>query len=199
MHRLMRLLAAAGLFAAVPLLAQDKAEKPAEKKADDKKPADKEPPKKEAPAPGHAQKYKPVATLVVKLTQADTKEMTIEAEAHVRSGRYGTRAERQAYTLAEDVVVRVLKLPDRLDDKNRPVPYTAEEKAKLKGNNPKLPGYHAELSALVEGQVVELELSVHRPAPGTSKKKADEEKPFVTRVVIQSDPPKMAEKEKKKK
>ena len=84
----------------------------------------------------------------------------------------------------------------------------ADEKHKLKGDDPKLPGYTAELSALTRGQVLELHLGrvkgtpPKKPAAGEKDKSGvkdktaakDKDKPIdrdlvVTMVVIMTEVP----------
>ncbi len=98
--------------------------------------------------------------------------------------------------MASDVKVRTLKMPEKTDDKGKAIPYTPQEKAKLRGD-PKLPGYAADLNSLKSGQVVELELSTTKPPNSLSKKSEDEEKPFVTMIVINEEAPQKIEKKKK--
>jgi hypothetical protein len=180
------------LLIVVPVMAQDKS---AEKKDTPKKEVS-PPTKKETPP---VKRYQSVGTITGKLVKANGDDQTVQIEARA-PGRYG-RNEKQDYSLADDVKIRVLKLPDRLDDKNKPLPYTAAEKLKLKGDDPKLPGYSTELSALNTGQLVELHLSINKPAPGAKKKdkSAEAEKPFVTMIVVSGDVPKISEKDKEKK
>jgi hypothetical protein len=190
---------AIALLFSLSLFAQDKgddkkvdakgnAEKKDEKKPeskDDKKPAEK------------ANKYQHVSTVTGTFVRSDTEEMLIEVEVPVREGR-SMHNKKETFTFVSDAKVRTIKLPERLDDNKKPIPYTPQEKAKLKGDNPKLPGYNSELSALKAGQIVDLDLSTHKSAAGAAKKKPeDQEKPFVTMIVIKEEPPKMIEKKKK--
>ena len=69
------------------------------------------------------------------------------------------------FALADDVKVRTNLLPVERDEKGRPKRVTADEKHKLKGDDPKLPGYTAELSALTRGQVLELHLGRVKGTP----------------------------------
>jgi len=181
MQRLFRWLTLAALLAAVPAVAQEKGAP----KAGDKKPDE----KKESPFAKHAAKYQIIRTITIRIGEIDPKEMTIKFD----TGRPG---QTETYTIVDDVIVRRSKLPDRRDEKNRPLPYTAQERAKLRGNDQRVPGYEAELSAVTKGQTVDLELSATKLAPGAAKKKGEPEKPFVTRIVITADEPKTPEKKK---
>ena len=78
------------------------------------------------------------------------------------------------FALADDVKVRTNFLPVERDEKGKAKRLTPEEKHKLKGDDPKLPGYTAELSGLSRGQVVEVHLS--RLKGTTPKKPAAGEK-----------------------
>lgn len=72
---------------------------------------------------------------------------------------------------AEDVKVRVQKLPLQFDDKGKPKPYTAEELKTLKGPEPSAPGYTAEYSDLKQGQTVRAYLG--RKIAAADKDKAE--------------------------
>jgi len=56
--------------------------------------------------------------------------------------------------LRDEVVVRRMNLPFAYDDKGNVKEYTPEEIQKLRGDNPKLPGYAAKLEDLENGQMV---------------------------------------------
>src|SRR5262245_13653803 len=143
------------LVNAIPLFAQDKS---AEKK---------ETPKKELPPP--AKKYQPVGTITGKLTKVNAEQKTIEIDHHVTSGKYG-RNQKDEITLADDVKIRTLKLPEKKDDKGKSIPLTDAEKQKLKGDDRKLPGYTADLSTLSSGQMVEVHLATNKSASNANKK-----------------------------
>lgn len=181
---MVRWLAVISLIVVIPVLGQEKS---SDKKSEAKKEA------------SPVKKYLPAGTITAKLTKANPNELTIEIDARVPGGKYGHN-EKQEHSLVDDVKIRTMKLPDRVDEKNKPIPYTSAEKAKLKGDDPKLPGYTAELSALNAGQIVELHLSTTKPVPGAKKKdkNAEPEKPFVTMIVILGDAPKMPDKDKAK-
>src|SRR5207249_6478301 len=141
-------------------------------------------------------KYQFVNKITAKVGKVDSKDMTLTIEVPGRSR--GSGPHHEDISLAEDVKIRAMNLPEQFDEKNKPKPYTAAEKAKLKGDNPRLPGYTAELSRLAAGQTVEIELSTNKPAPGAAKKKdAAPEKPFATMVVIVAEEPKAMDKKKK--
>ena len=134
----------AAMLLALPLLAQEKG---AEKKADtkdkvekkddakdktDKKDDKKAEPKDEKKPADKNNKYQLVNTITGKFSKLDTEEMLIEVEVRVPSGR-SLHNEKQTFTYVSDAKVRTLKLPERLDDSKKPIPYTPQEKAKLKG------------------------------------------------------------------
>lgn len=170
------------MLSVIPLFAQDKS---AEKK---------DAPKKESPpAP---KKYQPVGTIAGKLTKINTEDKTIEIDHRVASGKYG-RNQKDELKLADDVKIRTLKLPDKKDEKGNAKPLTDAEKQKLRGDDRKLPGYTAELSALTAGQMVEVHLATNKSTAST-KKNADADKPFATMIVIVSDAPKKPDKDKAK-
>src|SRR5262245_15186240 len=86
---------------AIPLFSQDKT---AEKK---------DTPKKDSqPAP---KRYQPVGTIAGKLTKINTDEKTIEIDHRVASGKYG-RNQKDELTLADDVKIRTMKLPEKKDE-----------------------------------------------------------------------------------
>lgn len=85
----------------------------------------------------------------------------------------------------ENVKVRILQLPEQFDDKGNIKEYTREEKAELKGKDKHLPGYESSLDNLKPGQVVRVNLSVHRkprptPPPAASDDKEDKGKDLKT-------------------
>lgn len=58
--------------------------------------------------------------------------------------------------LTEEPQVRFLQPRIKFDDKGKPIPYTKEELAELRGSDPKVPGYAADASDLREGQTLRL-------------------------------------------
>ena len=148
-----------------------------------------------------AKKHQSVGSITGKLKRLNADDQKIEIDVRVPSGRWSSRNVTQDFSLTDDVKVRRLYLPTRLDEKNKPIPYTNAEKHKLKGDEPKLPGYAAELSALTPGQIVELHLAVNKPAPGSKKKDktAEPDNPFVTMIVIGAEAPKMPTRDAEKK
>lgn len=180
MKILARCTVAALLTIALPILADDKTTE---------KQADKKDVPKSAPAP---KVYQSAGTLNAKVVKVDAEGMILEIET------LGRNARKQEMTMVEDVKVRMLNLPERRDEKNRPLPYTPQEKAKLKGDNTKLPGYHAELSDVKKGSIVEVHLGTNKTPPGQKKSK-EAEKPFVTMIVVAGDDPKATGDKKKAK
>lgn len=67
-------------------------------------------------------------------------------------------------TLAADVRIRSLQPPFVYDDMGNPKEYTKEELKKLKGDNPRIPGYQAELTSLESGQVLQVTLGTVKGA-----------------------------------
>lgn len=171
-----RVVSLACLLAVVPVAAQEKSAPP-------------------------TKKHQSVGTVAGKLKRVNADDQKIEIDVRVPSGRRSSRNDTQDYSLVDEVKVRRLNLPVRLNEKDKPVPYTAAEKQKLKGDDPKLPGYAAELSALSPGQIVELHLAVSKPPPGSKKKdkNAEPEKPYVTMIVIGAEAPKMPNRDGDKK
>ncbi|MBX7104315.1 MAG: hypothetical protein K1X57_09540 [Gemmataceae bacterium] len=167
MTTIIRTLAAVSLVAVLPLLAQD-----SPKNKDEKK--EKAPP---------AKQYTHAGNSAGKVVSLEDGKLTITVK--MKSGRR-TQDEKVDFDVAEDAKYRILNLPERLDEKHKPIPYTAQEKAKLRGPDTKLPGYTAESSAVKKGQMVEVTLGKLKPAPGTPRKKPGEEadKPVVTMIVI---------------
>ncbi|MFL5328001.1 MAG: hypothetical protein ACJ8C4_03745 [Gemmataceae bacterium] len=165
------------LFATVPLLADDKS---------------KEPTKGAAKPAADFQKYQIVNKISGKITKIDIDEMKITVETVVAvptsSGKKLTaQTPRLDLDMASDVRVRSLKLPERFDEHNKPKPYTEEEKRQKKGDDPKLPGYMAELKNLTVGQAVEVHMGVRKPAPGSPKNKDKDvmgEKPTAVMILV---------------
>ena len=148
------------VIAAFPVLAADDAKKDAEKKDAEKKDA---PPAARSPLAPQAKesKYQSVGKVTGRFRAVDQGDRTVSVEV-------AGRREAQDFALAEDVKVRTNILPVQLDEKDRPKRLTQQEKQKLKGDDPKLPGYTAELTSLTRGQVVEVHLSKLK---GTAAKK----------------------------
>jgi hypothetical protein len=65
----------------------------------------------------------------------------------------------------DDMVVRLLSLPQQYDDKGYPKKYTADELKELKGDNPKLIGYQGSVDDLKSGQQVRVYLLREVPPP----------------------------------
>lgn len=68
--------------------------------------------------------------------------------------------------IADKLVVRWLNPPFEYDDKGNPKTYTKEELTKMRGPDPKLPGYMGKPDDLIAGQTVKLFLT---PPPKDSK------------------------------
>jgi hypothetical protein len=106
------------------------------------------------------------------------------------------------YQMTDEVTVRRAELPLKFDEKGKIVPYTAEEKKALKGDDPKAVGYKAEFSDLKPEQQVSLVLMkkkgkpvLPKGEPGKEVDKSDiaaalaEFEPKVTTIVILADAP----------
>jgi hypothetical protein len=96
---------------------------------------------------------------------------------------------------AEDMKVRLLQPPVAFDDNGKPKKYTKKELDELKGPDKKLPGYTAAFENLRPGQVVEVYLAKKKDSSKPSVKDPDKDtksdnRPFVTMIVIQREPPK---------
>lgn len=190
------------------------APKPEEKK-DAKKP---EPPAKAEPK----EKLIPLGTLVGKLTRVEGAEKFITVQVTqayaVPSGNYrpskGSRPSVQTKEMKQDIelqpadelIVRVMNLPPKFDDKGRPRKPTKDEIKELKGTNPKLPGYAADFESLKPDQLVQVSIAKKKdatvktaPRPiakaKTKEKKDDDaaadpepERPLVTMIVILGEP-----------
>jgi hypothetical protein len=189
MLRGVRWIGLAVLLAALPALAADEAPKGESKGA-----------KKGAapirlrpdPVPRKESKYEPVRTLAGQVRSVDAAGQGLSLEVQTGIGRYARR-QTVELTLAEDVIVRTLTPPVQLDENDRPKKYTAEELRQLKGEDRKLPGYTADLTAVARGQVVDVQLG--RPKGATKpagRGKAAEPEPeplYVTHIVIRTRDP----------
>lgn len=81
------------------------------------------------------------------------------------------------FQLSEKAKVRTKLLPEQFDDKGNVKKYTAQELAKLKGKDSKLPGYESSTDKLEVGQKVKLTLAAgKKPEAGKEKDKDDEKK-----------------------
>jgi hypothetical protein len=77
---------------------------------------------------------------------------------------------------ADNLKVRLTKLPVVLDDKGKPKKYTQKERDALKGPDRNLPGYQSEFGNLKTGQKVKVTLSKKKEAPRPSSKDKDADK-----------------------
>ena len=157
------------LIVCMPLFADDP---PPEKKPDG--PTKTAP--KENPKPADAPKYQVVNKFVGKITKisAEDMKMTVEVQTVAPSSsgkKLKATTTKEEIKISGDVKVRALKLPERFDENNKPKPYTAEEKQRLKGNDPNLPGFAADLANIAVGQHVEISMGIRKAAPGSAKNK----------------------------
>lgn len=77
----------------------------------------------------------------------------------------------------KSLIVRRSTLPPKEGEDGKPGKYTAEEKAKLKGDDPKLPGYTADVKDLDKDILVRVYIDktkIKPPAPKDKKKKDDD-------------------------
>lgn len=175
MRRFLRCLSFCILMLAVPASGQDT--------KDDKK----DPKKETKPAPAaRAKKLDIIDTLTVVLGDVNKDDRTVTFVTQSAYGR-GVRNQTQTLPLAEDVKVRRAQPPEQTDDKGQPKKYTALELRKLKGADPRLPGYTGDLDQVHGGESAEITLARERPTPKIPKAKGAkpaEEKTYVTMIVI---------------
>jgi hypothetical protein len=93
-------------------------------------------------------------------------------------------------TFTSDVVIRQRHLPPKLDEKGKKVAYTSEELNKLRGKGGV--GYEASAGDLHSGQTMSLHLVKLKGAKGE-----DANKLYVSKVIIESEPPQQPESAKK--
>ena len=168
------------LLAGFPAFAADET-----KKADDKDPDKKAVKSPLAPPDRKEAKYTPVNKITGVMRKLDQSERVLS----VQVGR-----QTLDLALADDVRVRTNTLPVEHDEKGKPKRLTPEEKHKLKGDDPKLPGYTAELSSLHRGQIVEVQISRLKGTPQKKTSAGEKEKP----VADDKTPPKDKGKEQNK-
>jgi hypothetical protein len=103
---------------------------------------------------------------------------------------------------ADSMIVRTMVLPEQFDDKGKPKKYTPKDLKELRGTDPNLPGFKADLDSLKNGEVVTVYLVRKKqaaPAKAAPKEKdkdkkekdkaADEDnKPKIRMIVIRADP-----------
>ena len=184
MYRGSRLLVVAVVLLTIPALAQDKKDDKTDKDA-----------KSSAATP--AKKYDVVQTVSAKLVKVDSKEMNVTLD--MPKGRY---PEHQKFWLTDDVKVRSKNPPEQFDDNGKPKKYTAQELQKLKGPDPRLPGFPAELSQLNGGETVQVtiakEKQTQKPKSKDKDAKPAEEKLYITMLLITNDNRAINNPEKKK-
>lgn len=133
------------------------------KKADDKDGEKKSARSPLGPPERKESKYQPVNKLTGAMRNVDQSERVLS----IQVGRQTIDL-----ALADDVKVRTNSLPVKRDKKGKAKRLTPDEKHKLKGDDPKLPGYTAELNALHRGQVVEVYVSRLKGSTPKSKEKS---------------------------
>ena len=159
----------------------------------DEKPATQPPAKSSILAPPQKDdgrhKYVTVNTVAGKVEKVDAKASELTLDVRVGVGRYA-KTEKMELTLAEDVKVRTPHPPEQLDENGKPKKLSPDELRKLKGTDPKLPGYAAEPIALQKGQAVRVTLSRLKDGgarKAQSKDKSEKEQLYVTLVEIVSE------------
>jgi hypothetical protein len=94
----------------------------------------------------------------------------VAAHAQYRAKPRLTLTQREVeLQVADEAVVRQIKAPVEYDEKGRPRKLKAEELKKLKGDDPKVPGYKAEWADLKAGQVVKVYLARRKTDKTDSK------------------------------
>jgi len=116
-------------------------------------------PKSKPAESGAKTNYTVVGPLIGQIVKVDDKSITIRVVVPKQTGTgRNTRitSANQDYLMhfTPDVQVRIAHLPPKLDENGKKVKYTPEELKEHKGSDPKMPGYQAELSELIAGQVV---------------------------------------------
>src|SRR5262249_19041165 len=92
----------------------------------------------------------------------------------------------------DDMKVRTMNLPPVFDEKGQVKKLSAKELKERKGNDPKLPGYTAELADLKSNQMVTVYLAKKKdknPAKNKDKDDVADNRPQVTMAVIQAEAP----------
>ena len=145
------------------------------------------------PAEGpSANSYVSFNDVTVVISGASSKSVTVK----VTTGYTGNAKHPQATNkddeliFTSDVVIRQRHLPPKLDEKGKKVAYTSEELQKLRGKGGV--GYEASASDLHAGQTVSLHLVKLKGAKGE-----DATKLYVSKVIIESEPPQAPEGAKK--
>jgi hypothetical protein len=90
----------------------------------------------------------------------------------------------------EDMKVRTMLLPLEFDEKGKPRRLTEKEKRALKGPDPALPGYTADLESLKPDQLVEIYLAKQAPKSRAKDKDPDAEestRPKIAMIVIRAE------------
>jgi hypothetical protein len=168
-----------GLAILVPALAADK---------DDAKDKDKD--------TGPKEKRITVSQVSGKVSVVESSGKKFKLSLPIGGGRY-MRWQDIDIEATDDVKVRVLNPPTETDEKGRPKRLTSAELKKLKGPDPRLPGYNAEFDNLRQGMIVQVTLSKRKeaPKPMVRRKKGDDDdlagdnRPMASLIVILADPP----------
>ncbi|HLW68714.1 MAG TPA: hypothetical protein VKS79_25575 [Gemmataceae bacterium] len=145
--------------------------------ADEKKDS-KEP--KESPS---ASSYVSVNDVTVVISGASSNSVSIKVQGYKGNAkRPQATTQDDELTFTSDVVIRQRHLPPKLDEKGKKIAYTSEELQKLKGKGGV--GYEASPSDLHTGQTVSLHLVKLKGAKGE-----DANKLYVSKIIIESEPP----------
>jgi hypothetical protein len=115
-----------------------------------------------------------------KRTPRERLRATISAQARLARAKrdlykVNNKKEEVTFEATDDVKVRAMKPPEQFDDKGNLKKLTREELRKLKGPNPRLPGYTAEFDSLMENQIVTVHLVKKKGRPRIRGKTKDKD------------------------
>jgi len=120
-----------------------------------------------------------MAQMTVQMAQAQVKAQLQGQVALATMFRVVTDKKTIDFHAGENMVVRNLTLPTEFDEKGKAKKYTEEEKKKLRGNNPSLPGYEGKVENLQVGQIVKVTVVLSKTQATKSEDKdkdADKDK-----------------------
>jgi hypothetical protein len=134
-----------------------------------------------------ASSYTTAGDVTVVITAASTNSVTIKVPAgYAGRGKYAqAKTADDELTFTADVAIRHRHLPPKLDEKGKKVAYTSDELKKLKAKDGL---YEASASDLHAGQAVSLHLVRLKGAKGE-----DANKLYVSKVIIEAEPPQQAQ------
>src|SRR5262249_9484882 len=133
------------------------------------------------------------------ILKADNDDKSITLIIPYQVGRQVAQ-EHKKFDLAEDAKIRSNYVPEQTDDKGKPKKLTAAELKKLKGDDPRLPGYALEFGQLAPPDMAKATLGKEKPAPKTKEKstkasddksaKPADDKLYITMILVTSPPKK---------